>query len=106
MSNKAKKESGVKLHAILACGLDGLAAEKFGTVIDTITGLISANWSQIDDISKQSDESTVSISIGVEIDSSGKVPLVKTRIGYAQKYKDEAESWVHDPNQPNLPIDE
>jgi hypothetical protein len=106
MSNKAKDQSRVKQAAIHQSGLDGLDAETFGTVIDTLTGLIAANWPQIDDIRKQSDESTVSIAIGVEVNSSGKVPLVKTRIGYAQKYKDEAECWVNDPNQPNLPIDE
>ena len=42
------------------------------------------------------------MSISITFDHGSNSPKVKVGLRYARSFKDEAESWVDDPNQPSL----
>lgn len=85
-------------------GLEGIESATLAMIGDLVGGLIVQNWSQIKSCREQS-ESIVALSIGVTIDASGTRPIVKSKIGYAQKFSDAADGIVDDPNQEKLDLD-
>lgn len=85
-------------------GFNDMEAEIIGTMAALFGDLLLSNWSTIKQIRQRSEDSAVTISIGFDVDSSGKLPLVKGKISFSEKWKDEAEMWVKDPNQPDLEL--
>jgi hypothetical protein len=86
-------------------GLDGMEAETVAVIAELFGNLLAQNWSQIKACRDRSDDAAVSISFGFDVDNSGKLPLVRAKIGYAQKFKDQLESFVEDPDQPGMDFD-
>lgn len=82
--------------------VDSLEAETIAVAATLFRDLLIHNWSAIRSIREQSEDSSVSVSYAFEVDQSGKKPIVRARLSYAQKFKDELESWVDDPAQTKL----
>ena len=89
----------------LISGLDGMEAETVAVIGELFGGLLSQNWSQIKACRDRSEDAAVSISFGFDVDNSGKLPLVRAKIGFSQKFKDSVEAFVQDPNRPDLPME-
>lgn len=83
-------------------GKDEMEAEIIGTIAVVFRDLIIQNWSQIKAIRERSEESSVAVSFGFDVDSSGEKPLVSGKISFSEKFKDEAQAWVEDPKQQRL----
>lgn len=109
MGNKPAKQEKVK-HPVgeavrETSGLEGIEAETIATVGELFGSLLVQNWSQIKACRDRSDEATVSISFGIEVNASGVRPVVKAKCGYSQKYTDSLEALVEDPNQEKLALE-
>jgi hypothetical protein len=85
--------------------IDEMEGEIIGTIAVLFRDLLIQNWMQIQAIRKRSEDSAVAVSFGFDVDTSGKQPLVKGKIAYSEKFKDEAECWVQDPQQQRLQMD-
>lgn len=103
MTDKIKSAVGEALRA--SSGYDGIEGATIAAVGELIGNLLVQNWSQIKACRDRSDEATVSISFGAEVDASGTTPVVKAKIGYSTKYTDALEAVVDDPDQEKLPLD-
>lgn len=108
METKTQEEKSGKSHfgdtLKHLSGYDGLEAETIGTVGALVGELLVQNWSQIKSCRDRSDDASVTISFGVEVNASGKVPIVKAKISYSQKFADSAEAMVDDPDQAKLDL--
>lgn len=64
-----------------------------------ITNLMHSNWKGIQGAISRTDDGRISISINLSMDHSGRVRVLKGKIGYSVKTTDELETQVSDPDQ-------
>ena len=83
-------------------GYDDIEAEIIVTISTLFRDLLLQNWSQIKNIRQRSEETAVKISFGFDVDSSGAKPLVKGKLTFSEKFSDELDAWVDDPQQKKL----
>lgn len=80
---------------------EGLIREK---ILAHISELLESHWGRIVEIRDQ-EESEVTIGLNVNVDASGKRPLIKTKIRYAKTFTDECEEMLKDPEQTELAME-
>jgi len=78
---------------------DLFATHAITEVTDAVKDLCFQNWPHISRILSTSETAKIGLSFSVEIDRSGAQPKITTRISYAEKHKDERESYIRDPRQ-------
>jgi hypothetical protein len=66
---------------------------------DAVEDLSFQNWPHISRILDTAESAKMTVSFSMEIDRSGNVPKVTTKISYAEKHKDEREKYMMDPRQ-------
>ncbi len=85
-------------------GYEGITGETVAVATQLVADLLIANWIQINDILHTDEDQSVSISVNVSVSAGGQKPQVIAKVGFAQKYKDEAQCFGEDPNQTKLEI--
>lgn len=68
---------------------------------ESISNLLSTHWARIQETISSSDEKT-NVSLSLSLDHSGKVRIVKAKISYSLRTRDETEAQVCDPDQIQL----
>lgn len=84
--------------------IEGIELDTLNTVGDLFVDLLATHWRKIQAIRESSQDSAVTVSLGFDIDTAGARPVVKSKIAYAQKFKDETEAIVEDPDQAKLSL--
>lgn len=97
-----------KILTINSGDIDRIKREEsiLSRILEAQADLLRKHWPKISGIRNGADDSTVTITFSSLVDASGPKPHILTRISYAQRFKDEREDWVDDPNQPRLPLEE
>lgn len=94
----------LKTLVLDASQLDPKEAAIIAGIVQAQLDLLTQHWTQIQAIRDADDSSEVSISLSSAVNSSGPRTQVVTKISYSQKYKDEREDFIDDPNQTKMNI--
>ncbi len=79
-------------------------AQIIDKLCDQIRDLLKVHWPKITELRDDDENSQVSIGFATEVNCAGSTPSIKTKISYSQRFKDEIEERLDDPNQPKLNI--
>ncbi len=73
-------------------------------VLWLVASLLIAHWEEAEEA--MGEDPKLKIGFAAVSDRSGKRPNVKVSSTITKSFKDEAQCWVEDPNQPELPMDD
>lgn len=105
MENKTQNETIRNRVGVALAETSGFDGIEYATIelIGTLIGeLLPVHWSAIKSIRNRAEDQSVTISLGIEVDSMGKSPKVTAKIGYSERHTDKAEAYVEDPDQGKL----
>jgi hypothetical protein len=77
-------------------------AQIINKVCTQIRDLLSTHWPKITELRDDDPKSEVAISFATDVSCSANTPNIKTKISYSQKFRDEIEERLEDPNQAQL----
>jgi hypothetical protein len=81
---------------------DALESQIIEKMVDQIRDLLNVHWPKIAELRDDDTESAISIGLATDVNCAGSSPVVKTKISYSQKFKDEIEERLDDQNQGRL----